>query len=261
MFKQLGLILIPLFAIFYYSFASSELVIGGVLIEKHDWAYNTKLNMAELFESSDVNYNISTNVLNDSNKTQYSTKTNNQVSTQIENQINNTINKSANEKFKIFVIGDSMAQGLEPHFKKLSKDYNCEIITKFKIGSSTFYWSNEGLIINDLIEQSPDLVLIVLGSNEWQGSSNPKLKRSAKKLIDSITKNQFHYIWIGPPVKNAQKYNEMLEMVADSKNVFDYTDLNVSRAKDNIHPTSKGFLIWSKQILDKLHKEQRLEHN
>lgn len=259
MFKQLSLILIPLFAIFYYSFASSELVVNNVLVEKHDWAYNTKINIAELFQSVDENFTVSTNISNDQNQTQISTKTNNQVSTQIEKQIKTT--KSPNEKFKIFVIGDSMAQGLEPHFKKLSKEYNCEVITKFKIGSSTFYWSNEALIMDELASQSPDLVLIVLGSNEWQGSSNPKLKRSAKKLIENMTKNKFAYIWIGPPVKNAQKYNEMLQMVADSKNIFDYTDLNVSRAKDNIHPTPKGFLIWSKQILDKLHKEQRLEHN
>lgn len=260
MLKQLSLILIPLFTIFYYSFASQELVVNDVLIEKHDWAYNTKLNIVELFKNIDENFTVSTNTLNDQNQTQISTKTNDQVSTQIEKHITKT-SKSSNEKFKIFVIGDSMAQGLEPHLKKLSKDYNCEIITKFKIGSSTFYWSNEELILDELVQESPDLVLIVLGSNEWQGSSNPKLKRSAKKLIDNITKNKFAYIWIGPPVKNAQKYNEMLQAVADSKNIFDYTDLNVSRAKDNIHPTSKGFLIWSKQILDKLHKEQRLEHN
>lgn len=244
--RYILLVLFSLSIIFSYSFSAYETSVGEISIEKSSWAMNLKDYIIEDKDDIFVQYstakhpeqNISKNI-----KKYKKTK------------------KSKRDKFKILAIGDSMAQGLEPHFLKLAKDYNSTILTKYKIGSSTFHWSKDKNIINEIKQLSPDIVLIVLGSNEWQGDNNPKLRRAAKKLTEDISKLGISYIWIGPPVKSAQNYNKMLCSVAQKNCVYDFSELNVSRGKDKIHPTPNGFAMWSKIILNKLKKEEKFGNN
>lgn len=243
--RYVWLVLSSLVIIFSYSFSDYDAQVGGMTIEKNSWAMNVKDFITEDKNNIVIKYakkmNADQNItLNKNEHKEIKPK------------------KSKNEKIKILAIGDSMAQGLEPHFLKFAQEYNSTILTKYKIGSSTFFWSKDGAVIDDIKQISPDLVLIVLGSNEWQGDKNPKLRRAAKKLVEDISGLGISYVWIGPPVKNAQNYNKMLCSIAQKNCVYDFTDLNVSRGKDKIHPTSKGFAMWSRIILNKIKKEDKL---
>lgn len=275
--KYIFLLLLPLCLIFGYSASSQTIFIGQLELEKHEWVANIKDSLDEKYQNSEQIYAVSSNIsqdtnLNESNKTQSisTSLTSTQISQEITNQINTSTNvadinnsNTSSKKVKntIMVIGDSMAQGLQPHFEKLAIENNSSIITRYKIGSSSFYWSNDKQIKDDIIKLHPNMVLIVLGSNEWLGSSNPKLKRAIKKLVNDIHLTNTPYIWIGPPIKNAEEYQQMLCDVANPKYVYDYTDLNVTRGKDKIHPTPKGFSQWSKMILSKLSQEELIVRN
>lgn len=273
--KYLSLILIPLCVLFGYSASSQTIFLGSSEIEKHDWILTVKDSL-----SADVNekiFVVSTNLDNEQNKSSTTnihqnistTLTSKEIQAEIVTHVQNH-NKDANtsmhhqsikHKNSIMVIGDSMAQGLQPHFDKLAKEHNISIYTRYKVGSSSFYWSNDKQIKDDIYTIQPSMVLIVLGSNEWLGSSNPKLKRAIKKLVNDIQAANTQYIWIGPPIKDALKYQQMLSETANPRYVYDYTDLNVTRSKDKIHPDRKGFSRWSEMILSKLSQEELIARN
>lgn len=236
--KHVLLLIIPLCLIFGYSASDLTISLGNSELEKHEWI----VKIREDLESKPQKI------------VQVSQKNRDEAN---ETQLISSAEKTKKIKDKILVIGDSMAQGLEPHFKKLSLENNISIITRFKIGSSSFYWSGDENLTQEIEKFHPDVVLIVLGANEWIASSNPKLKRAIKKLTSNIALTNTEYVWIGPPINEAKEYYQMLRDTTNPKFVYDYTELNVTRAKDKIHPNSKGFSQWSKMIFLKLSQDEQ----
>jgi len=283
-FKYMLLILLPLVVIFGYSVVDNEIVIMNFPIEKNGWALEVKDRVlknsnsnkhqdVQLYAVSSKDLDLVPNDTTSNNKvgTQeiQTSLTSTQISNEVTKQITNAKKESnttakqekINANYKIMIIGDSMVQGLQPHMERLAKEHNTTMITRFKIGSSSFYWANQQNIKNDIETINPNLVLIVLGSNEWQGSANPKLKRAIRKIADDIGATNTPYIWIGPPIKDAQSYQEMLAKVVNPSKLYDYTELNVTRGKDQIHPSPKGFSQWTNMILTRVYKEEYIARN
>jgi lysophospholipase L1-like esterase len=88
---------------------------------------------------------------------------------------------------------------------------------------------------------------VILGTNEWNGVNNGT-KLRIMQLHDRLEKLDVSSIWITPPVPNSDQFYEMVRDVYGD-NAYDFRNIDLPRGPDNIHPTIKGYIVWSKAIL------------
>lgn len=137
-------------------------------------------------------------------------------------------------KFKILLLGDSMAQGLYPQFKSLLKQYDVAVVSKYKVGSSSKYWANQN--ISKIIEdEKPNYIFVALGTNEYQ---NPYFQHT-DKIINDIKQSGVSFKWIAPIQQKAKDYNSYVSSIIGKENMFETNeDLPLY---DGVHPTQKSF--------------------
>lgn len=164
-----------------------------------------------------------------------------------------TVVENAN-KYKILIIGDSMAQGLYPQFKRILKKHDVEVVTKYKVGSSSNYWASQNIsrIIED---EKPHFVFVALGTNEI---NNPYVEDTVK-IIDSLNDTGIDYRWILPIIPNSDVYNRMIkEQLGDFRAIYSEENYNLY---DGVHPTLKGFKNLSYYVLKQVFGEKESEQS
>lgn len=160
------------------------------------------------------------------------------------------LDTNSSSKIKIFIIGDSMGEGLAYGLNSLKKQYPIQIKSLAKSSTTTHYWCSAHSIQTTIENYKPNLVLIALGTNEWNGVGSAT-KMRIHKIYNKFQAIGIQSVWITPPVKKATQFNSMvLDVYGDS--AYDSSDLNVPRGSDKVHPTLKGYTTWAKDILSSI---------
>lgn len=162
---------------------------------------------------------------------------------------------------RILLIGDSIAQGLDPHLRALAKEAKLFYGSSFKVGSKIPHWTGEPLLAA-VEAANPTVVLVALGTNDIYGKApEPELFERARALLtllETLTRPDCYgmgpdVFWVGPhlpdlpgnpgaPIAEALSgYRAGCDGAAE---YFDSTALDLLMA-DHIHPTASGFAAWA----------------
>jgi hypothetical protein len=161
-----------------------------------------------------------------------------------------TDSNQTSNKIKIFLIGDSMGEGVAYGLSHIKRKYPIEFQSIAKSSTTTYYWNSYTALDKKILDYNPNVVMIILGTNEWNGV-NSSTKLRIMKLHKQLEDLGVQVVWVTPPVKKASKF---FDIVHDIYGVFTYDsrNLNVPRGPDHVHPTPKGYIVWSRQILASL---------
>lgn len=221
-------------------------------------SYNSDINESASDKNNTNMIKMSVVIANENLESNVSSKSNQNNETAISNSmqsqqkicvdLDNTLESNNSSKvIKILVIGDSMGEGIAYGLSRLKNKYPIKFKSLAKSSTTTFYWNSE-LLQNKNIELfSPDIVLIALGTNEWNGvGSATKLR--IMKIYNKLQAMGLKSIWITPPVTKSTKFYEMVHEVYGEL-TYDSRMLNVPRGPDKIHPTLNGYISWTNDIL------------
>ena len=169
---------------------------------------------------------------------------------------------------RILVIGDSLAAGMMPSFKRLAErdghsffgsgcpmrspgGPSCTAV----VGSSTVQWSKDAWLEPTLSAASPTVVLISLGANDYQSGTAQaqKIREAAQKIADRIRSIGATSVWIEPlamPFADSSGAAESWRQSASF--VVPIGDFNLPRAPDRIHLSPSGYQAWAERIWSQL---------
>lgn len=175
------------------------------------------------------------------------------------------------EHSRLLMFGDSMAQGLDPHMKALSKEAGIPYFVAAAPGTRIDQWASSHKLVGYLTDFQPTITLVVLGTNDAYMSGNvwekqaPHMEALVKKLreFSNVNVNDApgsHYsagteiVWIGPPAlpnphggraPNAEFLSSLAE---HAPHYFDSAAYEIPRGPDGLHPSAAGFAGWAGQI-------------
>jgi len=151
---------------------------------------------------------------------------------------------------RFFVMGDSMGEGITLGLGQMKKKYPIDFMSIAKHSTTTHYWLNYSGLEGKILAYKPTMILIVLGTNEYNGvGSSTKLR--ILKLHNRLEKLGIKTVWITPPVAKSTQFYEMVHDVYGEM-VYDSRLLDVPRGRDHIHPTMQGYVRWTSDILSSL---------
>lgn len=146
---------------------------------------------------------------------------------------------------KLLFIGDSLAQGMAPHFNKLARNKGYIPHINCLQGTRIDYWSDRlDKIVNNI---RPGLIVISLGTND-SGLPTPESQRRHVKNIKKIADRYGSKIlWILPqPLPKRFVGQHGIKQIIKEEikdDVYD-TQVKLEKIKDEIHLTSKGYETW-----------------
>lgn len=146
---------------------------------------------------------------------------------------------------KLLFIGDSLAQGMAPHFNKLARNKGYIPHINCLQGTRIDYWSDRlDKIVNNI---RPGLIVISLGTND-SGLPTPESQRRHVKNIKKIADRYGSKIlWILPqPLPKRFVGQHGIKQIIKEEikdDVYD-TRVKLEKIKDEIHLTSKGYETW-----------------
>jgi hypothetical protein len=148
---------------------------------------------------------------------------------------------------RVFIIGDSMGEGLAYGMENIKNSFHLKVKSIAKCSTTTYFWLADQELESKIEAFKPTLILVALGTNEWNGVSNGT-KLRIMKIHNRLAKLDINTVWVTPPVpKSTQFYNMVHETYGDS--IYDSRFIDLPRGPDKIHPTLKGYITWSKKIL------------
>jgi acyl-CoA thioesterase-1 len=165
----------------------------------------------------------------------------------------------------VVAFGDSLTRGYgTPPGKNfvtyLSEYTNIPIINSGKSGDTT----SDALVRlkEDVIGKQPDVVLVLLGGNDFfEGNSEEVVRVNLKTIIRDIRASGAKVILIGGSKQILPNYESVFERLALEEKVEGYVPnvlLGVLFRKDllydSIHPNERGHEIIAKRILPTLEK-------
>ena len=146
------------------------------------------------------------------------------------------------------MFGDSMVtSGLGVYLEEriVARGGKLFLISK---GSSTSATWGDGRELQELLTRlRPDVVLVVLASNELF-VPNPEARRYAvRAIVDRIGKRPC--LWIGPaPWLPEKGIIGVVRSASPPCRFFDSTSLTLERQPDHIHPTLLGGKVWADAV-------------
>lgn len=172
---------------------------------------------------------------------------------------------------RILLLGDSLAYGMSPSFANLAKRDGHEFFSKVCpigatggaactciVGSSTVQWSRDNWIGGALDAARPSLVLISLGTNDFQGGKayRPTVAAAARKIVDKVTEAGAKAVWIQPL---AMPFSDSADAQGawreSGAKIVAGSGMSFERAPDRIHLTPNGYRAWSESIWSALSGE------
>ena len=156
---------------------------------------------------------------------------------------------------RILLLGDSMAQGMLPHFRKLSEEEGLSYVGAGLPGTRIDQWVDSNWLTKKLSEFAPTHALVVLGTNDaYAAQGHSYVRERTKELVEKIEAAGAHPIWIGAP-KLPENYfsNRLDEDVLDhirsaTRYYFASEDYDIPRGPDELHPSAGGYAGWAGAI-------------
>ena len=171
---------------------------------------------------------------------------------------------------KIIFFGDSITKGYAPIFEKVLKeeypDKEIEIINAGVSGETSIDGLNR---IAPLLDESPQVVVIGFGMNDWRkGISKKEFMKNISKIVDEFEKNNVRVIlvtinpdhqgFLKGTSKEVDEYSCIIREVAREKRIK-IADINslwkreikpVQRGlRDAIHPNNLGYRVICKSLM------------
>lgn len=148
---------------------------------------------------------------------------------------------------RVLVIGDSMAPPFSLHLKDIVERAGGKFARDYWPGSTTVAWVHLGRLRKALHKHKPDVVFVVLGSNEVFSPYPEKLAPHMRELARRLAPRAC--AWIGPPLWPAARRRGKAILALQRENAapcayFDSAKLDLARWKEDIHPTPEGGRVW-----------------
>lgn len=172
---------------------------------------------------------------------------------------------------RILLVGDSLAQGLDPHLRAFAKESGYPYLAAHEVGSPIRYWT--GARLAAALEQSKaTLAIVVLGTNDLAGKRTAEqLYADAGHLLSQLA--QFprpdegfclgvDVLWVSPlsgmlgahPAASGALEESVLTPPESCGKVewFDSAALDIKTGGDGVHPVASGYASWAGAIWKRL---------
>jgi acyl-CoA thioesterase-1 len=148
---------------------------------------------------------------------------------------------------KVTVFGDSMVNaGIGQRLRQLVTAMGGSVVLHSTHSTFTQTWANKDWIPRIMRADKPDVVIIVLGSNEVYWLS-PHAPANIKKIVSSLEGRPC--VWVGPPVWKGETGIVGAERDNSSPcTFFDSAPLKLQRQPDGIHPDMTGGRDWADAV-------------
>jgi len=228
-FKVLGILIVPLLLITFYSFSEKIISFGDFILEKTDI---NKYFLADFGEANN-GMNLTDSIAE-------------------EEQIV-IVNDTASQRILFF--GDSMVEGLSKRMRQYAAANGHELLNVIWYSSSTKVWSEYNDTLTHFINQfDPTYIMICLGGNELFVRDLDKREGYIQTIVKIIEKKP--YVWIGPPNWKADTgINDLIEKHVETPRFFPSKNLKYERGKDGAHPTYASAAKWMDSIAVWMAKE------
>ena len=166
---------------------------------------------------------------------------------------------------RLLIVGDSLGEGLYlAYYKKIRKEDKCLKVRFFvKHSTTTRRWMRNRKFLEALASKKYDVVLVVLGANEF-AIDNVSLYYNINKFLEKLKKvnPDVQIFWVVPPVpnKNLRKYVEEC-LGKDYTIAMDDFINEIPLSKDKIHPDIKrgGYTKLWHIVLNKLSNYREID--
>jgi len=152
---------------------------------------------------------------------------------------------------RLLLIGDSLAVGLGPPLRALSKDQSVSFDVLAKESTRIDQWAGSQKLTEKLQSFQPTLVLVSLGTNDEYLAGDGG-KRQAPYLEQLLVRlGPVEVGWIGPPTLPKAASNGvtgLLQTRISASHYFHSEALTIPRGPDKLHPTLKGYAGWAGMI-------------
>lgn len=148
---------------------------------------------------------------------------------------------------RVLVVGDSTAPTFSLRMKRLVEEAGGSLAHDYWPGSTTVVWAHHGRLRRALDQHKPDVVFVVLGSNEVFAPFPDAIAPHVRALVAKLAPRGC--AWIGPPLWSSAKRRGKAIVGVHRENAapcafFDSSKLKLPRWEDGIHPTIEGGRAW-----------------
>ena len=178
-------------------------------------------------------------------------------------QVQKKVKDEAPQRF--LFVGDSMVEPIAHYLWNYAVENGHELYTVTWYGSSSYSWGGTRTLEHFMEEVKPTFIILCMGSNELTIKDMNTVTKNVNKVLEKV--GDIPFIWIGPPSytnnnPNAIKrwidkgYNDHLMQLLGADRFFDSRDLQMDRARDGLHPSMKGAVVWMEQLAQWMQSEQ-----
>lgn len=158
-----------------------------------------------------------------------------------------TTSVTAHARPVALLAGDSQAVGLSQEFRTVAKSAGYEPHVDGRGGTMTSQWIK--WMKSDLTTYKPEVVIVVLGTNDAASDAGMIRERSAVygRLVEMITASGAKLGWIGMPklhprIKNVAYVRGKIE--ESTRFYFDSSSIDFPMQPDRVHATASGYKVW-----------------
>lgn len=145
----------------------------------------------------------------------------------------------------VLVLGDSMiVTGLEIWMRQVVRAHGGRMERWARASSTTEEWGSGRLLGRALARHKPDVVLIVLGSNELYLKSPQDRAKHVRSIVAGLGSRP--YRWLGPPVWGSQSgIVEVIRTNLPPGRFYPFNGRAIGRHADGRHPSPWGARTWT----------------
>jgi lysophospholipase L1-like esterase len=144
---------------------------------------------------------------------------------------------------KVLLIGDSMAEGIAPFLQRKVEAAGASLINAAEQSSTIIWWQGSGKLRSLIAQHRPDIIFIVLGSNELFTKEAESRAGVVRGMVADIGGRQAY--WVGPPSwKPGSRLVPVIEENFLPGRFYNSDNLDIPRGKDRKHPTLQGYERW-----------------
>lgn len=149
---------------------------------------------------------------------------------------------------RVFLFGDSLAQGLTKPLEQLASDMGVKFFGDGRTSTIINQWNSQPWLANDLSLAPPKFILVSLGTNDMKLFDANTEKSALNNLITKMKATKATIVWILPPTMPFPDNGILKMIMATGLPVFHSEALSIPRGSDKIHPTVAGYAGWAGAI-------------
>ena len=177
-------------------------------------------------------------------------------------QIQQKVKDESPQRF--LFVGDSMVEPIAHYFWNYAKENGHELYTVTWYGSSSYSWGCTRTLEHFMEETKPTFIVLCMGSNELTLKDMNTIHHNVQRVLEKV--GDIPFVWIGPPSYTENNpngikrwidkgYNDQLIKEVGADRFFDSRDMQMDRARDGLHPTMKGAVVWMDQLAQWMQSE------